>query len=243
VRVLGLDTATRATTVAVLDTETGRSFERRDDPPAGERPRHTTRLLGLAADALDDAGTRWDQLDRIAVGTGPGTFTGIRIGVASARALAATLEIAIVPVSTLQALAARALGELPDELEGVLAVLDARRREVFAAAWPRDQAGEAGAAPVLGPAALAPAALAEQLAADGRAWLAVGDGAVASRAALEAVGATVPDDASWLHEVIAIEICRLGVELPPQTPAEIVPEYLRLPDAELNRRAAQEPPR
>src|SRR5207249_9501717 len=57
-------------------------------PILGERPRHTTRLMPLVADVLGRAGGGWSSLDRIAVGIGPGTFTGLRIGVATARALA-----------------------------------------------------------------------------------------------------------------------------------------------------------
>ncbi len=133
-RVLGLDTATRATAVAVLDTETETVHERRDDPPAEGRPRHTTQLLGLAAQALAGAGTDWSGIGLIAVGTGPGTFTGIRIGIATARALACARGLPIAGVSTLRALAASAAGaETGEEL--LLAVLDARRGEVFAAGW------------------------------------------------------------------------------------------------------------
>ena len=79
--ILGLDTATRATTVAVLDLDAGTVAERRDDPPQGARPRHTTRLLALTVEAMRDAGCGWENLTRIAVGVGPGTFTGLRIGV------------------------------------------------------------------------------------------------------------------------------------------------------------------
>jgi tRNA threonylcarbamoyladenosine biosynthesis protein TsaB len=82
--VLGLDTATRATAVALLDTDSGEAVQRRDDPPAGARPRHTTRLMALVVEVLGAAGARWADVDRIAVGVGPGTFTGLRIGVATA---------------------------------------------------------------------------------------------------------------------------------------------------------------
>jgi tRNA threonylcarbamoyladenosine biosynthesis protein TsaB len=233
--VLGLDTATAATTVAVWDTTTGTVVERRDDPPPGVRPRHTTRLLALAARALADAGTDWVGIDRIAVGVGPGTFTGIRIGVASARALAAARDIEIVGVSTLRALASRA-----GEDDGPrLAVLDARRGEAFAAGWGPGEARDVAAPPRLTPRAVAPAELARALAdADGP-WLAVGDGAVQFRSVLQAAGAVVAPDGSELHRVSAIEVCRLSLDLPGAVPDDIHPEYLRLPDAELARRAGR----
>ena len=106
-KVLGFDTATRATTVALLDTDRGEAIERRDDPPPGARPRHTTRLLALVVEVLDAAGVSWADVDRIAVGVGPGTFTGLRIGVATARALARAREIELVGVSTLHVAGAR----------------------------------------------------------------------------------------------------------------------------------------
>ena len=108
-RVLGLDTATASTAVGLLElTADGReliAIERRDDPPPRTRPRHTSALLALAIDALDEAGIGWDELDLLAVGTGPGTFTGLRIGISTARALARARELPIVGVSTLRSLA------------------------------------------------------------------------------------------------------------------------------------------
>jgi len=230
--VLGLDTATRATAVAVLDSETGAMHERRDDPPAEERPRHTTRLLPLARQVLADAGTDWSGVELIAVGTGPGTFTGIRIGVATARALASARRAPIAGVSTLQALASAAVGAERDG-ELLLAVLDARRREVFVAGWDPVEAGRADAEPVLAPRTLAPHLLADALAGSGERWLAVGDGALAYRAEVEGAGARVPAEDSPLHRVSAGEICRLARTARAGTPGEVRPDYLREPDAKL----------
>jgi tRNA threonylcarbamoyladenosine biosynthesis protein TsaB len=243
VKVLGFDTATRATTVALLDAATGQALERRDDPPPGARPRHTTRLMALAVDVLAAAGTDWTEVDRIAVGVGPGTFTGLRIGVATAHALARAREIELVGVSTLHSLARGALaagaggGGGPD---AVMAAVDARRGEVFAAGWEAGGAARADAKALFSPRALAPDALAEAMRADGRTWVAVGDGAVEFRAALEHAGARIPEPDSELNRVSAVEHCRLAVGLRPEPPEAIQPEYLRLPDAEISLRTARQ---
>lgn len=164
--VLGLDTATAATAAGLRLTD-GSVLERRDDPPAGARPGHATRLLAMIAELLREAGVSWEQIERIAVGLGPGRFTGLRVGVATARGLAHSRGIELVGVSSLQALALGALeglgGEdLPARPEAVLAAIDARRGEVFTAAYERDPAGpprELSAA-----AALAPGRVAELVA-------------------------------------------------------------------------------
>jgi tRNA threonylcarbamoyladenosine biosynthesis protein TsaB len=229
-KVLGLDTATRSTAVAVLDTETQIVHELRDDPPTGGRPRHTTRLLPLAAQALEEAGTDWSGIDLIAVGTGPGTFTGIRIGIATARALAGARALPLAGVSTLRALASGAAGAVSGE-ERLLAILDARRSEVFVAGWDPDATALAGAEPLLGPRALVPAALGDALAGSGGRWLAVGDGALAYPAAIKEAGARAPAGDSPLHRVSATEICRLALIAPAGDAADVHPDYLREPDA------------
>jgi tRNA threonylcarbamoyladenosine biosynthesis protein TsaB len=245
VKILGFDTATRATTVALLDTDRDEAIERRDDPPPGARPRHTTRLMALVVDVLGAAGTGWDAVDRIAIGVGPGTFTGLRIGVATAHALARARAIDLVGVSTLQSLARGAIdpgagGTGSGSHDAVMAVIDARRREVFAAGWAAEDVTRADATPLLAPRALAPDALAEAMRSDGRAWLAVGDGAVEFRQALEHAGARIPEPDSELNRVSAVEHCRLALGLQPEPPEGIQPEYLRLPDAEISLRTARQ---
>lgn len=224
-RLLAFDTATAATTVALADGPS--VLERRDDPPAGARPRHTARLMPLIAELLDEAGWGWDELDRLAVGVGPGTFTGLRIGVATARALAQARGLELVGISTLDSLALNA------EADVVCAAIDARRGEVFAAAW--EGRGVEGRRLVLEPAALAPAVLAEQL---GAGTLAIGDGAIAFRDVLVRSGASVPDGNAELHRVTAVNHCRLGLLVRASDHDDVRPNYLRLPDAELARRAA-----
>jgi tRNA threonylcarbamoyladenosine biosynthesis protein TsaB len=201
--ILGLDTATAATAAAVLGDGVRR--EARDDPAPGARPNHATKLLALIEEAV--AG-EWERVERIAVGVGPGGFTGLRHGIATARALAQARELPLVGVSSLEALAAG---------EDVYAVIDARRGEVFAYAAGR-----------LEPQAIAPADLAAQLVPGARA---VGDGAVRFREELERGGADVPPDDSPVHRVSALEVCRLGAAGEPGRRDALVPDYRRDPDA------------
>lgn len=234
--VLGLDTATASSAVA-LRLADGRTSEARDDPPPGAHPGHATRLLDMARVLLEQADLGWHDLDRIAAGVGPGTFTGLRVGVAAARGLAQSLSIELLGVSSLQALAHGALAGEGGAHNRVLAVIDARRGEAFIAAYERGE----GIAPreLLEPRALAPADLAaaiervdaEQAAPAG--WLAVGDGAVRFRAELEQACVKVPGDESPLHGVSAGSICALGAAATPTTGEQLLPDYRRRPDAEL----------
>jgi tRNA threonylcarbamoyladenosine biosynthesis protein TsaB len=244
VRILGLDTATSATAVGLLELgPDGReltAIERRDDPPPSTRPRHTAALLELALAALDGAGAGWGDLDLIAVGTGPGTFTGLRIGIATARSLAHARGIPLVGVSTLRSLAAGAAVTAAARERTPLAVLDARRGEAFAAAW-ADPGGadKASGAPLIAPTALAPERLVEVLQDDGGSWLAVGDGALRFEPILQAAGVVVDDDAQR-HRVSGLEHCRLATGIEPESPDQVLPQYLRIPDAELTLRAREQ---
>jgi len=234
--VVAFDTATRATTVA-LSGVGNVVYTARDDPKPGARPGHATRLLPLTAMVFERAGIGWDRVDRIAVGVGPGTFTGLRIGIASARALARARSIPLVGVSTLQslALAGPAASETLAGVDTVFAVLDARRGEVFAAGWRIAEVEDFDAALLL-PHPFAPEALAELLTPLGPTTLAIGDGAIAFREVLERSGAFIPEDDSQLHRVTATNHCRLARGLQASVPDEVRPEYLRAPDAEIARR-------
>jgi tRNA threonylcarbamoyladenosine biosynthesis protein TsaB len=245
-RILGLDTATRATAVAVCEVDGGRvqrEFEGRDDPAPGARPGHGAQLLPLIFAALARSEASWDEVDRIAVGVGPGTFTGLRIGIATARAIADARSIPLVGVTSLQALAclARPLGE-DRGAELLAAVIDARRGELFAAAWEPAQVDAPDAMPTIPARAYPPHELAAAVRATGARLMAVGDGAIPFRDLLEQCGALVPPDDSGFHRVSAIGHCRLGaaIELDPAHPVgDISPMYLRAPDAERSRRATQ----
>ncbi len=240
---LGLDTSTPSTVVG-LRLADGRVLEARDDPGERVRPGHATRLLPLAHDLLAEAGIAWSELGRIAVGVGPGTFTGLRIGIATARGLAQSLAVQLVGVSSLRALAllpassevSRAAervaqgGDRPQrEPRRVLAAIDARRGEVFLAAYGDGRE-------LIAPRAVPPRALSELLGeagldAQAEHWSALGNGAVLYRDAFELAGAHVAEDGCERHRVRAAAVCELG-ERAPVGVEGVVPDYRRRPDAE-----------
>jgi len=255
--VLALDTATPATVVGLLGPD-GRGRAWTEAPAAGERPAHARRLLPLALEALAGEGVAAADVDRIVVGAGPGTFTGIRIAVATGRALALALGAEVVGVPTPAALAAAALGgddpgtgpALPgrepadaspsgatpaaasldgDAGRSVLVVQDARRRELFLTT--ATAASLAGGAGGLRPEAVPIADLAGWLAARADPpTSAVGDGAPAHRAVLQAAGIAVPDDPS-AHAVDGLALARVGAAAPVPATRDVRPVYVRGADA------------
>jgi tRNA threonylcarbamoyladenosine biosynthesis protein TsaB len=234
--IVGIDTSTSATSVAVL-VPGGREVERRDEPGRDEKPRHAETLQPLLEQALAQAEVTWEDVARICVGTGPGGFTGLRLGISTARALSQGHDLPIAGVSSLEALARgiELLGEYELDLPGdpdlhgpVLAVIDARRGEVFAAAYRHHRT-------TMEPIAITPAELAERVAAR-REWgrspmLGIGDGAVRFRTELERAGVAVPADSSRAHRVSALMICRLGRAREPVDRDALLPDYRREPDA------------
>jgi len=225
--VLGFDTATPATALG-LRLADGATLTARDDPRAGQRPGHATRLLPLADRLLEQAGIGWDALGRIAVGLGPGTFTGLRVGIATAHGLARSLGVDLVGVGSLHALAQGAAGE---RRGNILALIDARRGEVFAGAY-SPEGPLAADGPLAAPRALAPEDIGELLRQEGS-WCAVGDGAVLYRSHIEALGIEVPADLSPVHKIDGAAICALALAAAPAEPGTLLPDYLRRPDAEI----------
>ena len=157
---LAFDTATSVATAALV----------RDGEVLGERSSRAVRVLEDADALFRVSGASRAELTGVVVGTGPGSFTGLRLGLAAARGLALALELPVAGVSTLAALAAGAPGAVP--------VVDAGRREVFTLLG-----GE--------PAACAP----DQV----PVGLCVGDGALRYRTVLEERGAEVPPDDDERH--------------------------------------------
>ena len=213
--ILTLDASTLITTVAVARVE-GDEREVLAEVSVSTRGASETLLPEVHA-ALELAGEELATVERLLVGVGPGTFTGIRIAAATARALSLGTGAALSKNSTLAALAAPALSCSAD----VLAVLDARRAQVFAQRF-----SEAG--PTTGISCVRPEDLFER-----GAPLVVGDGAVRYRNALSTLG-HIPPDGAPLHRVTAAGHV-LSADLAPVEPEKLVPIYVREPDAEVRR--------
>ena len=188
------DTATDVATSALVE----------DGEVLGERLSRAQTLLEDVDALLRQGGAHPRDLDVLAVGIGPGSFTGVRIGLAAARGLALALDVRGAGISTLDALAAGAPGAVP--------VIDARRREVFTFAG--------GVPAVLAPSELEVAAGA----------VLVGNGAVRYRGVFEEKGAVVPPDDDERHLPRARFHAALVGEL--VDVESIEPLYLRVPDAE-----------
>ena len=192
--ILAFDTATDVATVALV----------RDGETLGERASRAVRVLADAEELLGAAGLEPGDVDGIAVGTGPGSYTGLRMGLVTARTLAISLGAPVAGVSTLDALAAGAPGAVP--------VIDARRHEVFTLV---DGA----------PACLGAGDLRVE---PGRAY--VGDGAVLYRAQIEAAGGSVAPGDAPEHVPWARHHAKLARGFGAADEAQ--PIYLRVPDAE-----------
>ena len=211
--ILALDASTPVTTVALAR---GNGREVLAEVSLTARGASETLLPAIHA-ALDLAGEDLGSVGRVLAGVGPGTFTGIRIAAATARALSAGTGIPLSKNSTLDALAAPARSYSGD----VLAVLDAKRGQVFARRYSED-------GPTTGIYCLTP----EELSVEGGP-LVVGDGAVRYRGALSGLG-RIPPEESPLHRVTAVGHV-ISADLTPVSPDELVPIYVREPDAEVRR--------
>lgn len=208
---LALDCAQRLCAVALYDAESGTVLARRD-PEIGRG--HAELLPGLVEEVFAGAGLSFADVDRIAVTVGPGSFAGIRVGVAFARGLAFSLKIPAVGVSGLYAMAAPLARSAAAP---VMATIDAKRERIWAAVVAADGATLADPAETTAQAA---AVLARQLGA------AVAGDAVplilAEDASLKAV------DAAPFADIA--EVARIGAGLDPEE-NKPEPAYLRAPDA------------
>lgn len=225
--ILGLETSTSQVSVAIggPDGVTASARVRRDQ-------RHAELLAPLVEQMLRSTSTRLADLAAVAVGDGPGLYTGLRVGVATAKTLALALDLPVVPVCSLDLLAHAAR----HGAGRVAAVMDARRSEVFWAVYETDRRG---VRTVVEPAVGRPDAAAERLgaiAADAGPVRIVGDGALRHAAPFLPVGGDVAADwpaypsASALVQ-IAVQRLDLGGGVAQDA---VVPRYLRRPDAEAN---------
>jgi tRNA threonylcarbamoyl adenosine modification protein YeaZ len=208
VLVLAFDTATAAVTVALSEGTSG-GVRLRAESNAVDRRRHAEVLAPAIATVLDEAGVTRADLSAIAVGVGPGPYTGLRVGLVTARALGAVLGIPVHGVCTLDVLAWQS-----DRTSPFVVATDARRKEVY---WARyDTAGTRAAGPAVGkPAEAAEAALP-----------AIGEGALLYADTLAGQEPALPSAAALADLVIT----RLnGGDGPALVPP--VPLYLRKPDA------------
>ena len=131
--ILAIETATEACSVALLHGDA--LIDRSEVAPR----RHAELVLPMAESLLSEAGITRSQLDAIAVGRGPGAFTGVRLAISVAQGLALALDLPVLPISSLAALAMQA----PAGGAAVLAAIDARRGEIYAGAFRLDADGVA----------------------------------------------------------------------------------------------------
>lgn len=226
---LAIDTATPSAGVALTGGTFGQGEVLAELRLIGSKT-HSRRLLAVIEVLLQESETRWEDLDGIAIGLGPGSFTGLRIGMATAKGLAAATGKPLYGVSTLDVLAAACTGE-----GQVCSLLDARKQEVYAAVYQRDRDGRAvrqGEMLVLPPADLI-AHLGDQPV------LLVGSGArlygeelclrLAGRARVAPAALHQPSAA--VLGLLAGELALRGEVL---DPIEGLPLYVRRSDAELN---------
>ncbi|MFS8138557.1 MAG: tRNA (adenosine(37)-N6)-threonylcarbamoyltransferase complex dimerization subunit type 1 TsaB [Thermomonas sp.] len=212
-KLLAIETATEACSVAVWVD--GAVIERFEIAPR----RHTELVLPWAEALLAEAGIAKAQLDAIAVGRGPGAFTGVRLAIALAQGIALALDRPLLPVSTLAALAMQASGDR------ILAAIDARMGEIYIASFQREGDGPVATSDEV---VIAPH---DYVAPDGSDWHGVGTGFAAAEGALieNLQGQLVTVDATALPH--AIDVARLGALAFARgeavAPERIEPAYLR----------------
>jgi len=226
-RVLAIDTALAACSAAILDTKQGSIIASASLPMVRG---HAEALIPLLARLLDEARMLLRNFDRVVVTTGPGSFTGLRVGISAARGIALAAGKPAVGLSTLLAYAAPHLAD--DETIPVVAAIDARHQHVYLQVF--GPGGRTVIAPRLAPLSEAVRAAAEAPARlVGSAAQAIADGLAAAGAVPVIVDARGAPDITW--------VARMGAAVPEgQSPPK--PQYLRAPDAQ-PQNAAQLPRR
>ena len=225
--VLAIDTALAACSAAVLDTGFGTILASESLPMTRG---HAEALMPLIARVMEASGIAFADLDRVAVTSGPGSFTGLRVGIAAARGIALAAERPAVGISTLSAYAAPHIAE--DDTIPVIAAIDARHEHVYLQVFA--PAGRTFTAPRLAPLSEAVRTAAEMRSCIvGSAAHAVAAGLTESDIKPAMIDARAAPDIAW--------VARMGAVVPEdQSPAK--PLYLRAPDAQ-PQNAAQLPRR
>ncbi|MGH8156307.1 MAG: tRNA (adenosine(37)-N6)-threonylcarbamoyltransferase complex dimerization subunit type 1 TsaB [Rhodanobacteraceae bacterium] len=213
---LAIETATEACSVALLHHDA--LIDRSELAPR----RHAELVLPMADELLAEAGIARTQLDAVAMGRGPGAFTGVRLAVSVAQGLALALDIPVVPVSSLAVLAMQA----PRNGAAILAAIDARRAEIYAGAFRFTDAGPVEA--LDDEQVLAASAL---VVPPGHAWNVIGTGWGAYGDALRACLPSAPRWSDGARYPQACDVARLAAPLltagkgvPPE---QALPVYLR----------------
>lgn len=227
--VLGIDTTTLACSVALLKDDTLLA-----EATLNIKKTHSERLMPLLDNLLTESGIEREAIEAIAVAAGPGSFTGLRIGVSTARALAQGLDIPVVAVSTLEALAEG----IP--VPGVLIcpLLDARRNQVYTALYQRSAELPSKLKTMLEPSAFALEDLIELIRKHDSMVVFIGEGLKAYSTELEKAfpaGWAVITPAPFRicrASLVALTGRRLLQENPAVSYLDVLPNYLRLPEAE-----------
>lgn len=210
-KLLALDTAANFCSVAILNVETGMMLaDISEDIGKG----HAERLMAVVEEAIANAGIAISEIGKIAVSVGPGSFTGVRVGVSTARGFALALKCPPVGVSTLQALAYDAASKFPGK--PILSIIDARREELYAQFFSKN--GDAASEPMVTTLAL----IVEQLMAKDEAHVLSGSGASLVNEQLDQPLEIATANATGSIEAFA----RLGAMLGGEGPAPS-PLYLR----------------
>jgi tRNA threonylcarbamoyladenosine biosynthesis protein TsaB len=229
-RVLAIDTSTEALSVA-LRTEQG-TLERGLETARG----HAEQILSLIDALLDEAGVRLSQLDGIAAGVGPGSFTGVRISVAVAQGLSFGAGLPVAPITSLEALAFPVIESGADR---VIACLDARMGEIYWGCFSADPARRLRA---LGPLQVAPPGRVRLPSADryrgvGRGFAAYPELATLAGVEVDARSVAMLPNAADMARLGALRLAA-GEGL---DPGDIKPEYVRdkVAQTEAERRASK----
>ncbi|HPW45957.1 MAG TPA: tRNA (adenosine(37)-N6)-threonylcarbamoyltransferase complex dimerization subunit type 1 TsaB [bacterium] len=226
-KILSIDTTSMRGSIALSDGATLVALDRQEEPSS-----HSERLFGKLDSMLAESGWGISDIEGVAVAIGPGSFTGLRTGLAAAKGVALSLEVPIAGVSSLKSLA---LNGDDYSLKYVATLIDARRGELYAALW--DISARGFPAEIISESLLSPEALIEKLRQFGSHFLAVGDGAIAYRDRLSAElgdsiqiadGMGILPNAHNLALLAGERLSSGGDDL-----KKLVPNYIRQSDAEI----------